>query len=223
MILALADVISEEAHGRILQIIGEAEFVDGRETAGPVLNETKHNEQIARGDDRIQQATNVLLDSLNSNEAFRNATYPKQLHSVLISRYRPGMAYGPHVDNALTGGQVLWRTDLSLTLFLNQPNEYQDGDLCLESGSGQMRFKLPARHMPCYPTSDLHQVREVTEGERWAVVGWIQSHVRDGRAREVLWNLAQARDEIYEQEGKSRAFDLVNKSHTNLLRRWADP
>jgi PKHD-type hydroxylase len=223
VILTLAEAVSGEAHARMLEIIGDAEFVDGLQTAGAVLSETKQNEQIASADPRLQAVTDVLLESLRTNSAFREATYPKQLHSVLVSRYRPGMAYGLHVDNALMGGDVLSRTDLSLTLFLNEPDEYEGGELCLESGSGEIRFKLPARHMICYPTSELHQVREVTKGERLAVVGWIQSHVRDGRAREVLWDLSRARDDIHQREGKSRAFDLVNKSHTNLLRRWAEP
>lgn len=222
MILTLGEAIPEDAHRRILEIIGDAEFVDGRETASEILRETKRNSQIGKDDKRIQAVTDVVLEALRLNESFRLATYPKQLHSVLISRYTPGMAYGPHVDNALMGGSVLWRTDLSLTLFLNEPDQYDGGELCLESGSGELRFKLPARHMVCYPTSDLHQVREVTRGERLVVVGWIHSHVRDERAREALWDLAQAREEISQKEGKSRAFDLVNKAHTNLLRRWAE-
>ena len=111
MILTLADVISEEARSRILELIDQAEFVDGRQTAGELLTDSKHNDQIETNDPSLQAITNVLLDSLKSNTAFRDATYPKQLHSVLVSRYRPGMAYGLHVDNRLlqSGMQVLLR------------------------------------------------------------------------------------------------------------------
>lgn len=223
MILTLAEAVNEAALSQMLELVAGAEFVDGRQTAGVALSETKRNEQVDSSSASLQAVTDVLLEALKVNESFRNAVYPKQLHSVLISRYRPGMAYGPHVDNALMGSDVLWRTDLSLTLFLNEPDDYEGGELCLESGSGEIRFKLPAGHMICYPTSDLHQVRKVTRGERLVVVGWIQSHIRDGRAREALWDLAQAREDIYQREGKSRAYDLVNKTHTNLLRRWAEP
>lgn len=223
MILTLNEAISKDAHRRILEIIKDAEFVDGRETAGKLLRDTKRNTQIGKHDERLQAVADVVLEALRANESFQLATYPKQLHSVMVSRYQPGMAYGPHVDNAMMGSSTVWRTDLSLTLFLNDPDEYDGGELCIESGSGELRFKLPSRGMICYPTSDLHQVREVTRGERLVVVGWIQSYIRDDRSREILWDLAQARDQISQSEGKSRSFDLVNKAHANLVRRWADP
>lgn len=223
MILTLANAIGEREHAAIRDLVASASFVDGRETAGQHLSETKRNLQIARGDPALERVNEILLGCLRINEPFREATYPKQLHSLLVSRYTAGMAYGPHIDSALMGDRTVWRSDLSLTLFLNDPDEYQGGEICLESGSGSLCFKLPARHLLCYPTSDLHEVRTVTSGERLVVVAWIQSHVRDSRAREILWDLAQARADIVQREGKSRAFDLVNKAHANLLRRWAEP
>lgn len=160
---------------------------------------------------------------MRRNDGFRNATYPKQLHSLLVSRYTPGMRYGRHVDTALMGEAVVWRTDLSLTLFLNPPDAYDGGELALGSGSGEIRIKLDALDLVCYLASQLHQVLPVTRGERLAVVAWIQSHVRDPGAREALWDLAQARELIRAEQGQGRTLDLVNKAHANLLRRWSEP
>ena len=221
MILSFENVVGDEEHEKLLAIAARATFVDGRETAGGRLNATKRNEQVARSAPEMTEVTQLLLGALKRSEAFRTATYPQQLHSVLVSRYRPGMEYGWHVDEAVMGDAVPWRSDLSLTLFLNAPADYDGGELSLESGSGQMQVKLPARGMVCYPTGQLHCVKPVTRGERLAVVGWIQSLVRDEGAREALWDLAQARELVFASEGKSRAFDLVNKAHANLLRRWA--
>jgi hypothetical protein len=106
------------------------------------------------------------------------------------------MEYGAHVDAALMGDATLFRTDVSLTLFLNEPADYDGGELALESGSGELRVKLPARALVCYPTGQLHRVTPVTRGERLVVVSWIQSHVRDGGAREVLRDLALALEKL---------------------------
>ena len=99
---------------------------------------------------------------------------------------------------------------------------YDGGELCLETGSSDACFKLPARHLIVYPTGQLHEVREVTRGERVVVVGWVQSYVRDGADREVLWDMSRAMELVHEAEGKSRAYDLLVKTHASLLRRWAE-
>ena len=223
MILTFPDVITLEEQSAILAHIAAAEFVDGRQTAGPLLAGRKHNEQIERGGAELEHITGILLGALRRHERFLSWVYPKQLHSLLASRYRQGMHYGPHVDRALMGDTTVWRTDLSLTLFLNEPSEYDGGELALESGSGDIRVKLPARALVCYPTGQTHQVLPVTRGERLVVVAWIQSHVRDAAAREVLGDLAMALEAMRGREDQGHAYALVNKTHINLLRRWAEP
>lgn len=223
MILTFAEVISADEQQAILAQIAAGDFVDGRQTAGPLLATAKHNEQISRDSAPLQTISNILLGALRRHERFLSAAYPKQLHSLLVSRYREGMHYGPHVDRALMGDATLWRTDLSLTLFLNEPTEYDGGELALESGSGNFKIKLPARALVCYPTGQTHQVLPVTRGERLVVVAWIQSHVRDAGAREALSDLAAALAAMRGQNDHAAAHDLVNKTHINLLRRWAEP
>ncbi len=223
MILSFTNVLSHDEHTAILEQVRGGEFVDGRQTAGADIAAVKHNQQLAPNGPQSSRVAEIVLAALRRHDAFRSATQPQQLHSLLVSRYHTGMAYGQHVDNALMGEPKAWRSDLSITLFLSDPDDYDGGELALESGSGETLIKLPARDMVCYPTGQLHRVREVTRGERLVVVAWIQSHVRDPRAREALWDLRQAMDDIVAREGKSRAYDLVSKTYSNLLRRWAEP
>jgi len=222
MILTFAEIINSDEQRAILDEIAAADFVPGRETAGAALAARKNNEQIRRDSTQLSAIASILLGALRRNQAFRNAVYPKQLHSTLVSRYREGMGYGAHVDNALMGETTLWRTDLSLTLFLNDPGEYDGGELALESGSGEVLVKLPVRSLVCYPTGQLHRVRPVTRGERLVVVAWVQSFVRDGAAREVLRDLSLALEALpVSDTGPAR--DLLSKAHANLLRRWSEP
>ena len=223
MILTFPDVISADEHRAILQLADAAEFVDGRETASPHLASIKNNQQVRRGSAHLQKVADVVLGALRRKPEFLNAVYPKQLHSLLVSRYREGMQYGAHVDQALMGDNQVWRTDLSLTLFLNEPDAYDGGELALQYGSGETLTKLPARSMVCYPTGQLHRVAPVTRGERLVVVGWIQSYVRDGAAREMLRDLGEAMELLRGREDLRAAHDLINKTHANLMRRWAEP
>ncbi len=222
MILTFADVITSQEHRAILDLVATAEFVDGRQTAGASLAARKNNEQIQRDAPQVAAISSIVLAALRRHANFRDAVYPRQLHSLLVSRYRTGMEYGAHVDSPLMGDATTWRTDLSVTLFLNDPGEYDGGELALETGSGEILVKLPARSLVCYPTGQLHRVRAITRGERMVAVAWIQSHVRDTGARETLADLARARALLLESQGDARALDLVNKAHANLLRRWAE-
>ena len=223
MILSFPEVISVDEQKMILAEAARAEFVDGRETAGPNLASIKNNQQVKRGSAPVQRIADMVLAALRRKPEFLNAVYPKQLHSMLVSRYREGMQYGAHVDQALMGDNVVWRTDLSLTLFLNEPDAYDGGELALQHGSGETLTKLPARSMVCYPTGQLHRVAPVTRGERLVVVGWIQSYVRDNAARETLRDLGQAMELLRGRDEFRAAHDLINKTHANLMRRWAEP
>jgi len=221
VILSFGDVLTIDEHRALRARLDGATFVDGRQTAGAALASLKHNEQLAPDSSTLAGVVEIVLAALRRHAPFCDALLPRQLHSLMVARYRPGMQYGAHVDAALMGSERVHRSDASLTLFLNEPTDYDGGELSLDTGSGDMRIKLPARALVCYPTGQTHQVLPVTRGERLVVVAWIESFVRDTTARSILWDLAQARDEIFAKEGKSRAFDLVVRAHANLLRQVA--
>jgi len=223
MLQTFADVLTPAEHESLLAIADRTTFVSGLETASRRLADTKQNEQMMLADPANAEVSKIVGTAISRHSAFRTATMPRQVHSLRLSRYRAGMRYGKHVDAPLMqDGPLALRADLSFTLFLSDPKDYQGGELCLETGSGDARLKLPARHMVVYPTGQLHEVREVTAGQRVVVLGWIQSFVREHAAREMLWDLSVAMELVHAAEGKSRVYDLLMKSHANLVRRWAE-
>ncbi len=217
MILQLPDVLAQDEHLVINTTLAAAKFVDGKLTAGWYAKSVKHNRQLptAAGKDLREQ----VKIALNRHPLFQAAVRPKQIHSVLLSRYDPGMSYGRHADNALMGQ---WRSDVSFTLFLNEPGDYDGGELVIEGANDEATYKLPAGQALVYPASALHRVEAVTRGVRLVAVGWVQSWVRDPAQRELLFDLDTVRRSLFAQMGKSNEFDLLSKSLANLLRQWAE-
>jgi PKHD-type hydroxylase len=159
--------------------------------------------------------TDLLLD----HDLFMAVALPSKIHRPLFSRYTPGMSYGTHMDNAMMGEM---RIDLSVTLFLSDPSDYDGGELVIDFSTGERAIKLPAGSAVLYATTALHRVVEVTRGQRLAMVTWIRSLVRDPAKREILLDLKTAHHQLAKQLGKTPEVDLLSKTHTNLLRRWAE-
>jgi PKHD-type hydroxylase len=153
------------------------------------------------------------------HEVFRSAARPRKFTRLLLSRYEAGMEYGTHVDDAIMAGA---RTDLSLTLFLSEPKEYEGGGLVMEEAAEARVFRLAPGDAILYPTSVLHRVEPVRRGARVAVVGWVRSWVRDPARREVLHDLDAATEAVFRRDGKSAHFDRLFKAKTNLYRMWAE-
>lgn len=223
MILTLPDLVTPDELALIKQKIATVPFIEGKATAGELLKSVKNNQQIPWNHPVMKEITDLVMRALGRCDAFMSLAQPRRLAAMLVSRYEPGMAYGAHVDAPIMGEPNHVRSDVSFTLFLNEPDTYQGGELAFENGSGETAFKLPARSAICYPTGQLHRVRPVEQGERLAVVGWVQSLVREPAIREVLHDLSEARELLVGQEGTGRAVELLTKSYSNLLRRNAEP
>jgi PKHD-type hydroxylase len=222
MIFCIADVLTPEELETTLTLLQQAEFIDGKTTAGRYVKSVKNNQQIKTDTEITSELRNIVLEALKRNELFQVAARPKIIRPIIFSRYDVGMYYGSHFDNAIMGDESISRSDVSLTLFLSDPNTYQGGELVIETSLGEQSFKLDAGSAIVYPSSTLHRVETVTEGTRWAAVTWIQSLIRDPSQREILFDLDTARRSIFQQYGKTIEFDLIAKSHANLLRKWAD-
>lgn len=223
MILTLPELITPDELAQIQRRIAGVEFTDGTSTAGSLLQKVKQNQQIPWNHPVMKEITGVVMQAFSRCNAFMGVAQPRRLAAMLVSRYRPGMAYGLHVDAPIMGEPNHVRSDVSFTLFLSEPDTYTGGELAFESGSGETAFKLPARSAICYPTGQLHRVRPVEQGERIAVVGWVQSLVRDAAVRELLYDLSEAREQLAGKPDMQRALELLNKSYSNLLRRYAEP
>lgn len=224
MLSILDQVLTADELAEVLaHAADEAAFEDGRRTAGYRAKLVKNNEQMKRDSPGLPAARTLLAARLQAHPLWRNVTLARAVRPILISRYRPGMAYGLHVDDPLMGSGPTpkTRSDLALTLFLTPPESYQGGELYFESPWGAQELKLPAGSAVIYPASTLHRVNPVTEGERIAAVTWIESYVRDPAQRELLAELDRVRLHLHRQEPESEAAHLAFKSYANLLRMWS--
>jgi PKHD-type hydroxylase len=221
MILSIENILTSEELTFITNCLDTAEFVDGKTTAGWHARLVKHNTQLNAQAPDTKDLKDLVTKALLRHPLLQIAALPKAIHSILFSRYDTGMSYGSHVDNALMGKEFL-RSDISLTLFLTAPSSYGGGELVIENVEEERSFKLEAGSAIIYPSSSLHRVEPVTEGVRLVAIAWVQSLVRDPSDREILFDLDTVRRSIFHNQGKTTEFDLLSKSYSNLLRKWAD-
>lgn len=211
---------------RLRAIVHAAEWVDGNVTSGHQSALAKRNRQIPEGAGAAREAGNIILDALGRSPLFIAAALPLKIFPPLFNSYEGGEAFGVHVDNAVRiqrGTDFRVRSDLSATIFLEDPDSYEGGELTVEDQFGVHQVKLPAGHMVLYPSSSLHRVEPVTSGRRVASFFWIQSMVRDSEARRTLFELDTAIQAIAEDRGHGdRAIIQLTGVYHNLLRRWAD-
>ena len=222
MILCIDNVLAAEELEQIHLAIKDAEFAEGKRTAGQYAKVVKSNQQLSGDTEAAAIVREIVNQALNRNDLFQLAVRPKIIRPVLCSRYEPGMSYGCHTDNALMGDEDISRTDVSLTLFLSDPLTYSGGELAIDTSLGEQLFKLAAGAAIVYPSTFLHRVTEVTSGVRVAAVTWVQSFIRNASDRELLFELDTVRRAIFEKYGKTVEFDLLCKTHANLLRKWVD-
>lgn len=197
-------------------------FIDGRETAGWAAANVKKNKQVANNSGDYDVLQSLVSEALAVNRYFAMASMPKVVRPILFSRYTSGMSYGPHVDNALMGEAPQTRIDLAFTLFLSDPESYEGGELEIDEPAGTRSFKLSAGAAVLYPANSLHQVTEVVSGRRDVAVGWIQSLVREGDKRRVLFELENLRATMFAETGKTPAFDTLTRNTSDLWRMWAE-
>lgn len=223
MIVIIPDVLTEQEQQQLKTLAADAPFVDGKETAGFRAKLVKNNEQVSKTAANKKQLQEIVLAALNRSTAFRRGAIPHRIRPPLISRYRPGMTYGAHVDDALMGSNATRdRTDVSVTVFINDATEYEGGELVIHSPFGVQEVKLPARYAVVYPSGTLHEVAEVTKGERLVAVTWVQSYVRDERHRQFLSDALDVRDKLHALDPKAPETDKAFRLYTNLMRMWAE-
>jgi PKHD-type hydroxylase len=225
MLLAIPDVLTAEKTLQARQLLDAADWVDGSVTAGHQSARAKDNMQLPEGSTAARELGAMILSALEQNALFISAALPARVFPPLFNRYQGGQAFGTHVDNAIcqvTGTPHRIRTDLSATLFLSAPDEYDGGELVVEDTYGTHNVKLPAGHLILYPSTSLHHVRPVTRGARVASFFWIQSMVRDDGERTLLFDLDVAIQRLAVDGSPHPAAVQLTGVYHNLLRRWAD-
>ena len=225
MLLQIPDVLNGPEVARARARLDESDWVDGRVTAGYQSSRVKDNEQLPEDHPVARELGEMILTALQRNPLFISAALPLRVFPPLFNRYRGGHSFGNHVDNAIrqiTGTAMRIRTDLSATLFLAEPDEYDGGELVVEDTYGVHSVKLPIGHMVLYPSTSLHHVRPVTRGARVASFFWIQSMLRDDAERTLLFDLDTAIQRLTVDMPNHPAAVQLTAVYHNLLRRWAD-
>ncbi|MEJ2143373.1 MAG: Fe2+-dependent dioxygenase [Gammaproteobacteria bacterium] len=223
MLITIDNILDEARLQTVHKLLDKARFVDGKLSAGMAAKRVKNNEEVAQDDEQLQQLNNIVMGSLVSNPTYQSAVLPLRVATPFYARYGSGMTYGDHVDDPVMGPmQQRYRSDVSTTVFLNDPDDYEGGELVINTHFGQQKLKLPAGQAVIYPSSSLHHVAEVTKGERIVAVTWAQSMVRDPARRELLHELNQARESLLKTDAESMEAKKVDVSYVNLVRMWAD-
>ena len=226
MLIAIPDVLDPAGVARVRALIDAGDWVDGNVTSGPQAALAKRNEQLVEDQPAAREAGGLILDALGRSPLFVAAALPLKVFPPLFNRYAGGQDFGLHVDNAIRmkrGSDFRIRSDLSATVFLEDPHAYDGGELVIEDQFGPQVVKLPAGHMVLYPASSLHRVTPVTRGVRVAIFFWLQSMVRDDGARRNQFELDRGVQMVAAAQGQGEpATVTLTGVYHNLLRRWAD-
>ena len=223
MIYHLPNLLPPDAVAKVRQMVEGSDFVDGMQTAGGSVALAKRNEELSAGSDTARAINDEIKGHLARSNDFQVIALPRALSNLLVSRYTPGMHYGDHTDNAILGGRM--RSDMSLTIFLKNPDDYDGGELALNTDIRPERYKLPAGHCVLYPTYLLHRVEPVTRGERMVAVGWVQSMVRDPFRRQTLVDVAMTLSYFLNTTAEKHQhpeYLRLDKVYNNLKRQWVE-
>jgi PKHD-type hydroxylase len=228
MLLHIPDVLNAEQVAQCRLRLEAADWADGRVTAGYQSAKAKDNLQLPEHDPVARELGALVLDALSKNSTFFSAVLPRRIYPPLFNCYRGGHSFGFHVDNAVRYDRSAGpraepvRTDVSATLFLTAPDEYDGGELVIEDTFGTQRVKLPAGDLVVYPGTSLHQVTPVTRGARYASFFWVQSLLRDDGERRLLFDLDVGIRRLTQALPDHAALVQLTGVYHNLLRRWAD-
>ena len=224
MLLKIPDVLSAEQVLQARELLQAADWVDGNITAGYQSSQAKNNLQLPESSPVAQQLGDTILSALANCNIFMSAALPLKIFPPLFNCYQGGQSFGVHVDNAIRqvpGLPVKVRTDVSMTLFLSDPDEYEGGELIMEDTYGSHKIKLPAGHMVLYPATSLHRVTPVTKGRRLASFFWLQSMVSSDERRALLFDMDMAIQALRSKVEDSPEIVQLTGVYHNLLRQWA--
>ena len=226
MLLKIPQILDATGVARARELLAIAPWADGRTTAGRQAAQVKNNEQLVPGSEPHRELQALVLQALDKHPVFFSATLPKRVLPPLFNRYAgEANTYGNHVDQAvryLPGGVQRVRTDISCTLFLSEPADYDGGDLVIETTFGEQRVKLAAGDMVVYPGTSVHRVEPVTRGARLASFFWIESMVRADEQRRLLYEMDMSLMALRGEHGETPELVQLTGTYHNLLRMWAD-
>ncbi|MEI9993951.1 MAG: Fe2+-dependent dioxygenase [Rhizomicrobium sp.] len=226
MLLHVPNVLTQDELAAVRQRLAAAQWGDGRMTAGHQSAKVKANLQLPENSADARELGQLVVKALERSPLFMSAALPVFVYPPLFNRYEEGMNFGPHVDNAIRpvpGTARRLRTDVSATLFLSAPADYDGGELIVQDTYGTHSVKLPAGDLIVYPATSLHRVAPVTRGSRVASFFWIQSIVKDDAERQMLFDLDRSIIELSQSAAESPAVLRLTALYHNLVRKWGEP
>lgn len=223
MLIRIPSVLARTDLDMVRRLLSSAPFVDGKLSAGQAARQIKNNQEVDRGARELEGLNNLIMGKLVQHPIYRSAALPLRVAAPYYARYTAGMHYGDHVDDPIMGtdGQI-YRSDISITIFLNAPSDYDGGELMINTAFGEQAIKYAAGDAVLYSAATRHRVAEVTRGERLVTVTWLQSLVRDPNQRELLHELNGVRERLLASAPESEDAKQVNKTYVNLVRMWGD-
>ena len=221
MISIIDNLLSANDLLKVNELINNAVENDGTVSAGSMARRVKNNLELTIPEYDLSQLNTLLIGRLIAHPSYQQACLPLRIAAPFYARYKSGMSYGFHTDNPVMGQGALYRSDLSISIFLNGIDEYNGGELVMQLENGEQRFKLAAGAAIIYPSTTRHRVSEVTYGQRNVAVTWVQSIVRDSAHRKILSDLARSR-ELLDTEICAESVSLIDHSYANLVRLWSD-
>ena len=225
MLIRLKNVLGPQDLAKVQDILAHAQFVDGKLSAGAVAAQVKHNQEMDAADPSMQLLNNIVMGNLVRHKTYQRAALPAKIASPFYACYQKGMQYGEHIDDPIMGGGEInerYRSDLAITIFLNSPEEYQGGELIIDTPFGEQQVKYNAGDAVMYPATTRHRVAEVTAGQRQVAVSWIQSMIKDTEQRALLYQLSCAREKLLRKQTNEQHTKQIDLVYVNLVRMWSD-
>jgi len=208
------------------ELLTSANYVDGKLSAGVVARQVKNNQEMASDDPKLEVLNSIVMGNLLRHKTYQCAALPLKIASPFYACYEKGMHYGEHIDDPVmdssAGNSQRYRSDLALTIFLNNPDEYQGGELFIQTNYGQQQIKYAAGDAVMYPATTRHQVTEVTSGKRLVAVTWVQSMIKDTEQRALLYQLSCAREKLLRKQPNEEHTKQVDLVYVNLVRKWSE-
>ena len=223
MLVTIPNVLNKEDISAIQDLMATANFHEGSSSAGSEAKRVKNNHEMFISDAETQRLNNLVMGKLIKDPTYIATAFAARIAAPYYAKYTTSMHYGNHVDDPIMGpANQRYRSDISLTIFLNEPDAYDGGELIINTPFGEQNIKLNAGDVVLYPSSSTHRVAEVTKGERLVAVTWLQSTVRDPAKREILYNLSQARESMIASAAGSPETEQLSNAYMNLVRMWSD-
>ncbi|HHJ35233.1 MAG TPA: Fe2+-dependent dioxygenase [Gammaproteobacteria bacterium] len=223
MLVIIPNVLNDEDIHVVQDLMATANFHEGTTSAGSEASRVKNNHEMFISEVETQRLNNLVMGKLVQNPTYIATAFAAKIAAPYYAKYTAGMHYGNHIDDPVMGpANQRYRSDISITIFLNAPEAYEGGELVISTAFGEQEIKLDAGDAVLYPSSSTHRVAEVSEGERLVAVTWLQSTIRDPAKREILYKLSQARETLIKTSPGSTELEQLSYGYVNLLRMWSD-